>query len=179
MAYAPAIPALGPFAPLAVPPSRRMLARTVSPVSFDPQLGGFFDILTAPFRYGAKVVSTVAGGAYDVARYTVRKAPAAITGFAAGGPVGAAAAVGASIITDIHGNPIEVGYGDNTVPPYSGTAQGYGTPATTGTALRRTALQLQPTAEQYAAARSGGGFDTGALLKWAPVAVGAVLLLKR
>lgn len=195
MAYAPMV-RRGPYAPLSVPPSRRILARTRGPASYEPQLEGFFDVLLAPFKYGAKAISTVGKGAYQAGRFVVRKAPTAAVGFATGGPAGAALAVGASVARDLAKGgggqpgtagafpveyPPEVGYGAGTVPPYSTGAQGYGRRATVGMRGGATPVLLPgavvpavPRAQFALAAPKGGD-----LLKWAPLAVGALMLLKK
>jgi hypothetical protein len=171
-------PGSGPFADLDVPPSRRILARTVGPYSYDPNLGGFWDVVTAPFKAGAKVVTGAAKGAYQVGRFAVRKVPQAAIGFATAGPVGAAAAVGASIVRDLARRgggqpgqagayptayPAEYGYGPNTLPafasPWQGNAGAYPTPPP----------------PRPAPAPS----TTDTLLKFAPLAVGALLLLRK
>lgn len=60
---------------------------------FDPSLEGFnpFKIITAPFRAGAKVVSTAA-------RQVIKHGPRTVGGFLVGGPMGAAAALAAPLI---------------------------------------------------------------------------------
>lgn len=190
MAYAPLVHR-ATFAQLAVPPSQRLLARTLSPYDYDPQLEGFFDVVTAPFRYGAKAVSTAAKGAYQAGRYAVKKVPQAAVGFATGGPAGAAIAVGGSIASDLARRgggqpgtagaystefPPEVGYGPNTQPAYSSGAQGYGTPATGQVPVAQLIPRpaIQPAG--FTAPRAGG-VD---LMKLAPfLIVGGALLLKK
>ena len=175
-------PGSGPFADLALRPSHRTLARTSGPY-YDPQLGGFFDIITAPFKAGAKVVSGAAKGVYQVGKFAVRKIPTAAVGFAAGGPVGAAAAVGASIVGGLArrggappgtagaypvGMPTPVGYGPGTIPQFASPWQGY--PG---------AYPLQAPQRPVAIRPAAAGLTTDTLLKFAPLAIGAMLLLRK